>query len=169
MGAFRVPRVRRFAPEILPHNTRAGALRGALPTSKFRLWELFSLHVFGASRLKLVKFFRTTHMRERCALPTSKFRLWERFSLHVFVRRFAPEILPHNTRAGAQRAPHVQISPVGALRAPHFWRCAPGIFPHTSPAGALRAPHIQISPVTALCACGAHRQVLYQYLDHVLE
>ena len=85
------------------------------------------------------------------------------------VRRFAPEIseiLPHNTRAGALRAPHVQISPVGALRAPHFWRCAPGIFPHTSPAGALRAPHIQISPVTALRACGAHRQVLYHYLDH---
>ena len=51
-----------------------------LPTSKFRLWELFSLHVFGASRLK---FFRTTHVRERCALPTSKFRLWERFALRI--------------------------------------------------------------------------------------
>ena len=109
-----------------------------LPTSKFHLWELFSLHLFGASRLKLVKFFRTTHMRERCALPTSKFRLWERFSLHVFVRRFAPENLPHNTLAGALRAPHVQNSPVGALRAPHFWRCAPGIFPHTSPISKFR-------------------------------
>ena len=63
------------------------------------------------------------------------------------VRRFAPEIseiFPHNTHAGALRAPHVKISPVGALR----------------------APHIQISPVTALRACGAHRQVLYHYLDH---
>ena len=48
---------------------------------KFRLWELFSLHVFGASRLKLVKFLRTTH-------------------------------------AEALHAPHVQISPVGALLAP---------------------------------------------------
>ena len=58
-----------------------GAVR--LTSCSKSLWERFAFHVFGASRLKLVKFFRTTHMRERCALPTSKFRLWERFALRI--------------------------------------------------------------------------------------